>query len=25
MDAVRTAALEAGVPDRHLHLERFSW
>jgi ferredoxin-NADP reductase len=25
MDAVRTAALQAGVPAEHIHLERFSW
>ena len=25
MDAVRNAALEAGVPAEHIHLERFSW
>ncbi len=25
MQAVRSAALGAGVPERHLHLERFTW
>ena len=25
MDAVKAAALAAGVPDRHIHEERFSW
>lgn len=25
MEAVRAAALDAGVPARHIHLERFSW
>jgi predicted ferric reductase len=25
MDAARAAALDAGVPPEHLHLERFSW
>jgi ferredoxin-NADP reductase len=25
MDAARAAALACGVPDKHIHLERFSW
>jgi predicted ferric reductase len=25
MDAVHTAATEAGVPEEHIHLERFTW
>jgi ferredoxin-NADP reductase/DMSO/TMAO reductase YedYZ heme-binding membrane subunit len=25
MDAVRDAALDAGVPEEHVHIERFSW
>ena len=25
MDAARRAALDAGVPEQHIHLERFAW